>query len=97
MPTRYSIELLTTGPDYDRLLRLLALAGDVQPMTANDSRPASKTSLAKVPAICVQDACIGYIKDVLVFKTLWIIIEPMAGSVPPPYDATTTMRTFPTT
>ena len=44
---------------------------------------ASRTSLAKVPATCVQDARIGYIQDVLVFEMLRIIIEPMAGSVPP--------------
>ena len=46
-------------------------------------RSASKTSLAKVPATYVQDACIGYIQDVLVFETLRIIVGPMAGSVPP--------------
>ena len=44
---------------------------------------ASRTSLAKVPVTCVQDARIGYIHDVLVFETLRIIIDPMAGSVPP--------------
>ena len=47
------------------------------------ARSASKTSLAKVPATCVQDVHIGYIQDVLVFETLRIIIKPMAGSVPP--------------
>ena len=47
------------------------------------ARSASKTSLAKVPATCVQDARIGYIQDDLVFETLRIIVEPMAGSVPP--------------
>ena len=47
------------------------------------ARSASRTSLAKVPATCVQDARIGYIQDVLVFETWRIIIEPMAGSVPP--------------
>ena len=46
------------------------------------ARSASKTSLAKVPATCVHDARIGNIQDVLVFETLRIIIEPMAGSVP---------------
>ena len=48
------------------------------------ARSASKTSLAKIPATYVQDARIWYIQDVLVFETLWIIVEPiMAGSVPP--------------
>ena len=47
------------------------------------ARSASRTSLAKVPATCVQDARFGYIQDVLVFETLRIIIEPMAESVPP--------------
>ena len=47
------------------------------------ARSASRTSLAKVPATCVHYARIGYIQDVLVFDTLRIIIEPMAGSVPP--------------
>ena len=46
-------------------------------------RSASRTSLAKVPATCVQDARIGYIQDVLVLETLRIIVEPMARSVPP--------------
>ena len=47
------------------------------------ARSASKMSLAKVPATCVQDVHIGYIQDVLVFETLRIIGKPMAGSVPP--------------
>ena len=47
------------------------------------TRSASRTSLAKIPATCVQDARIGYIQDVLVFDPLQIIVEPMAGSVPP--------------
>ena len=47
------------------------------------ARSASRTSLANVPATCVLDARIGYIQDVLVFETLRIIAEPMAGYVPP--------------
>ena len=47
------------------------------------ARSVSRTSLGKIPATCVQDARIGYIQDVLVFETLRIIIEQMAGSVPP--------------
>ena len=43
---------------------------------------ASRTSLAKVPATCVQDAPNRYIPDVLVSETLWIMIEPIAGYVP---------------
>ena len=71
----YSTEPLTTGPDYDPLLPLLALAGDVHPNPAPSrypcsARSASKTSLAKIPTTCVQDVCIGYIQDVLVFETL---------------------------
>ena len=54
-----------------------------QDRKCNPARSDSRTSLAKVPATCVQDARIGYIQDVLVFETLRIIIEPMAGSVPP--------------
>ena len=52
------------------------------------ARSASQTSLAKVPATCVQDARIGYIQNVLVFETLRI-----AGSVPP----VGRHHTFPTT
>ena len=74
---------LTTGPDYDPLLLLLSLAGDVQDRQGTPVRSVSKTSLAKVPATCVQDVRIGYILDVLVFETLRIIVKPMAGSVPP--------------
>ena len=47
------------------------------------ARSASKTSLAKVPVTCVQDVRIGYMQDVLVFETLRIIENPMAGYVPP--------------
>ena len=47
------------------------------------ARSASKTSLARAPATCVQDVRIGYIQDVLIFETLRIIVMPLAGSVPP--------------
>ena len=82
--THESTELLITAPDYDPLLLLLSLAGDVHPdRQVTPARAASKTSLAKVPATSVQDVRIGYIQDVLIFETLRIIVEPMAGSVPP--------------
>ena len=84
--THFSTEPLTTGPDYDPLLLLLALTGDVHPNPGPSTYPArsaSETSLAKAPATCVQDVRIGYIQDVLVFETLRIIVRPMAGSVPP--------------
>ena len=84
--THYSTEPLTTGPNYDPLLLLLALAGDVHPNPGPSRYPCSvcfKTSLARVPATCVQDVRIGYIQDVLVFETLRIIVKPMAGSVSP--------------
>ena len=55
----------------------------IQDRQGTPARSASKTSLAKVPATCVQDVRIGYIQDVLVFETLRIIVKPMAGSVPP--------------
>ena len=83
--THYSTEPLTTGRDYDPLLLLLALAGDVHPNPGPSRYPCSvcfKKSLAKVPATCVQDVRIGYIQDVLVFETLRIIVKPMAGAVP---------------
>ena len=83
--THYSTEPLTTGPNYNPLLLLLALAGDVHLTLVHQGTPArsaSKTSLAKVPVICVQDVRIGYIQDVLGFETLLIIVKPMAGSVP---------------
>ena len=80
--THYSTEMLTTGPIYDPLLLLLALAGDVHP-NPGPSRSASKTSLAKVADTCVQDVRIGYIQDVLVFETLRIIVKPMAGCLLP--------------
>ena len=80
--THYSTEPLTTGPDYDPLLLLLALAGHVHPnLGPSRYRSASKTSLAKVPATCVQDVRIGYIQDDLVFQALRIIVKPMAGYV----------------
>ena len=84
--THYSTEPLTNGPDYVPLLLLLAIAGDVHPNPGPSRYLCSicfKTSLAKVPATGVQDARIGYIQDVLVFETLRIIVNPMAGSVPP--------------
>ena len=83
---RFFIEPLTTGPHYDPLLLLLArpvMCTRTQDRQGTPARSASRTSLAKVPATCVQDARIGYIQDVPIFKTLRIIIEPMAGSVPP--------------
>ena len=78
--THYSTEPLTTGPDYDPLLLLLALAGDLHPTQDRQGTPArsaSKTSLAKLSATCVQDVRIGCIQDVLVFETLRIIVKPM--------------------
>ena len=82
--THYSTEPLTTGPDYDQLLLLLALASDVHPNPWPSRYPSSVCfKNVKVPATCVQDARIGYIQDVLVFETLRIIVKPMAGSVPP--------------
>ena len=84
--THYSTEPPTTGPDFDPLLLLLSLAGDVHPNPGPPrypARSASRTSLANVPATCVEDARIGYIQSVLVFEMLRIIVEPMAGSVPP--------------
>ena len=63
----YSTEPLTTGPDYDPLLLLLALSGDLHPNQDRQGTPArsvSRTSLAKVSTTCVQDARIGYIQDV---------------------------------
>ena len=39
--THYSTELLTTGPDYDPLLLLLALVGDVQPNPGPSRYPCS--------------------------------------------------------
>ena len=70
--THYSTEPLTIRPNYDPLLLMLALAGDVH---ANPG-----PSLAKVPATCVQDVRIGYIQDVLFFETLRIIVKPMEFS-----------------
>ena len=65
--THYSTEPLTTGPNYDPLLLLLALAGDVHPSLDRQGTPArsaSKTSLAKVQDVdyrkangCVCTAC----------------------------------------
>ena len=54
--THYPTQPLTTGPDYDPLLLLLALAGDVHPNPGPSNSPArsaSKMSLAMVPATCV--------------------------------------------
>ena len=42
--THYSTELLTTGPDYDPLLLLLALAGDVHPNPGPSRSPARSAS-----------------------------------------------------
>ena len=84
--THYSTEPLTTGPDYDPLLLLLALAGDVHPNPGPSRYPCSvcfKNVTSQVPATCVQDVRIGYIQDVLVIETLRIIVKLMAGSVLP--------------
>ena len=85
MLTHYSNGPLTTGPDFQTLLWLLALAGDVHPNSGPPRYPCSvcfKNVTNQVPASCVQNARIGYIQDGLVFKLLRIIVEPMAGSVP---------------
>ena len=58
--THYSTEPLTTGPDYDPLLLLLALSR-TQDRQGTPAWSASKTSLAKVPVTCVQGVNIGYI------------------------------------
>ena len=79
--THYITEPLNTGPDYDPLLLLLALAGDVHPNSVPSRYPCS--SLAMVPVTYVQNARIGYFQYVLVFETFRIIVEPMAVSVPP--------------
>ena len=84
--THYSTKPLTTGPDFDPLLPLIPLAGGMHPTLdrqGTPARPTSRTSLAKVQVTCVQDGRNGYIQDVLVFETLRIIIETMAGSLPP--------------
>ena len=84
--THYSTEPLTIGPDYDPLLLLLALAGDLHPNPGPSRSTCSicfKNALAKLPATCVQDVRIGYIQVVLVFETLRIIVKQMAGSEPP--------------
>ena len=67
----------------------------IQDRQGTPARSASKTSLAKVPATCVQDVRIGYIQDVLVFETLRIIVKPMADLYRL-YDATTATHTFTT-
>ena len=79
----YLTEPLTTRPDYDPPLLLLALAvmcTQTLDRQGTPARSASKMSLAKVPATCVR---IGYNQDVLVFETLRIIVQSMAGSVAP--------------
>ena len=84
--THYSTEPLTIGPDFDQLLLPYSLAGNVHPNPGPPRYPCSvcfKNVTSQEPAMCVQDARIGYIQDVLVFKTLRIIVESMAGSVPP--------------
>ena len=45
----------------------------IQDREGTPARSASRTSLAKVPATCVQDARIGYIRDVQFFETVRII------------------------
>ena len=82
--THYSTEPLTPGPDYDPLLLLLALAGDVHPNPGPSRYPCSVCfKNVTSQGTCVQDCRIGYIQDVLVFETLRTIVKPMAGSVPP--------------
>ena len=82
--TQSYVATLTTGPDFDPLLLLLALPGDVYP---NPGPPKYLCSVCfknvKVPATCVQDVRIRYIQDVLVFTTLRIVVEIMDGFVPP--------------
>ena len=79
--THYSTEPLTTGPDYDPRLLLLALAGDVHPNPGPSRYPCS-VCFKNITSQCTSYLCtsIGYI---LVFETLRIIVKPMAGSVPP--------------
>ena len=84
--THYSTEPLTTVPDYDPLLLLLALAGDVHPNPGPSRYPCSvcfKNVTSQGTSYLCTRCRIGYIQDVLVFETLRIIVKPMAGSVPP--------------
>ena len=84
--THHSSDPLTTGPDYDSLLLLLTLASDVYPNQGLSRYPCS-VCFNNVTSQCtsyLSTRCsIGYIQDVLVFQTLRIIVELMAGSVPP--------------
>ena len=85
--TNYSNESLTTGPDYDPLLLLLALAGNVHPNPGPSRYPCSvcfKNVTGQGTSYLCTRCSHGYIQDVLVFETLRIIVQPMAGSVPPP-------------
>ena len=84
--THYSTEPLTTGPDYYPLLLLLALAGDVHPNPGPPRYPCSvcfnNVTSQGTCYLCTRCSHLD-IQYVLVFETLWIIVEPMAGSVPP--------------
>ena len=78
---------LTTGPDFDLLFLLIALAGDVHP-TAGPPRYPCLISFKNVTSQCTSYMCslhvrIGYIQDVLVSEIWRIIVESMTRSVPP--------------
>ena len=84
--THYSTEPLTTGPDFDLLLLLIALVGDVHPNPAPPRYPCSvcfKTITSQGTSyLCtrcshwVHSRCSG-------LPNVWIIVEPKTGSVPP--------------
>ena len=79
--THYSTEPLITGPDYDPLLLLLFLAGDVHLNPGPPRYPCSvfpkNVTSQGTGYLCTK---LGKFK---MFETLRIIVEPMAGSVPP--------------
>ena len=84
--THYSTEPLTTGPDYDSLLLLLVLAGDVHPNPGSPRYPGS-VCFKNVTSQGTSYLCTRYShsvhQHVLIFEMLQIIVELMAGSVPP--------------
>ena len=79
----YSTELLATGPDYDPLLLLLALAGDVHPNPGPLRYHCSVCfkNVTRQGTSYMYTRCSHWVHSIC--SGLRIIVKPMAGSVPP--------------
>ena len=95
--THYSTEPLTTGPNYDPPLLLLALAGDVHPNPGPSRYPCSvcfkNVTSHGTSYLCTR--CSHWVHSRCFFETLRIIVNQWLDLYRL-YDATTTTSTYTT-